>query len=107
MHFCACLTSIRRLKWQTPFEALRKKKPDVSHLRIFGCGAYVFLLEDVRTNKLSLNLRLWFILDSLLAIRDFVSIASLLGTSLSALPPSLMKPIFRTAPMANSNILWN
>jgi len=23
------------------------------HLCIFGCGAYVFLLEDVRTNKLS------------------------------------------------------
>jgi len=71
MHFCACLTdtmwefswdyaihiynhtSICHLKWQTPFEALRNEKPDVSHLCIFGCGAYVFLLEDVRTNKLS------------------------------------------------------
>jgi len=46
-------TPIRCLKWQTPFEALRNKKPDVSHLHIFRCGAYVFLLEDVRANKLS------------------------------------------------------
>jgi len=71
MHFCACLTdtmwefswdhaihvynrtSIRCLKWQTPFEALRNEKPDVSHLHVFGCGAYVFLPEDVRANKLS------------------------------------------------------
>jgi len=28
-------------------------KPDVSHLCIFGCGAYVFLSEDVQANKLS------------------------------------------------------
>jgi len=38
-------TPICRLKWQTPFEALRNEKPDVSHLRVFGCGAYVFLPE--------------------------------------------------------------
>jgi len=46
-------TPICCLKWLTPFEALRNKKPDVSHLCIFGCGAYVFLPEDVRANKLS------------------------------------------------------
>ena len=41
-------TPIHHLKWQTPYEALRSDKPDVSHLRVFGCGAYIFLLEDVR-----------------------------------------------------------
>jgi len=46
-------TPICRLKWLTPFEALRNKKPDVSHLCIFSCGAYIFLLEDIRANKLS------------------------------------------------------
>jgi len=46
-------TPIHRLKWQTPFEALRNKKPDVSHLCIFRCSAYIFLPEDIRANKLS------------------------------------------------------
>jgi len=49
-----------------------------------------------------LNPRLWFISDSLLAIRDFASIASPLGASLSALPPYLMKPFSCAALMANS-----
>ena len=65
MHFHACLTNtmweyswdhtihvynhtpMTHLKWQTPFEALRHETPDVLHLHIFGCGAYVFLPEDV------------------------------------------------------------
>jgi len=46
-------TLIHCLKWQTPYDALRSNKPDVSHLHVFRCGAYVFLLEDVRANKLS------------------------------------------------------
>ncbi|KAL1657806.1 hypothetical protein GGF50DRAFT_18630, partial [Schizophyllum commune] len=28
-------------------------KPDISHLRVFGCGAYVFIPEEKRQNKLS------------------------------------------------------
>ena len=45
-------TPIRRLKWKTPHEALYKEKPDISHLRVFGCGAYVFIPEEKRQNKL-------------------------------------------------------
>ena len=48
-------TSIKCLNWKTPFEALRAEKPDVSHLWIFGCGAYVFLPEDIRINKLCIS----------------------------------------------------
>jgi Integrase core domain len=33
--------------YKTPFERLHCTKPDVAHLRVFGCGAYVFLPEDV------------------------------------------------------------
>jgi len=54
-----------------------------------------------------LNLRLWFILNSLLAIRDFASIASHLDASLLALPLFLMKPSSCAALMANSDTLWN
>jgi hypothetical protein len=39
--------------YKTPFERLHRTKPDVAHLRVFGCGAYVFLPEDVRSNNLS------------------------------------------------------
>ena len=46
-------TPIQRHNWKTPFENLEHTKPDVTHLHVFGCGAYVFLLEEVRTNKLN------------------------------------------------------
>ena len=46
-------TPIKRLKSKTPYEALNRDKPDISHLRILGCGAYVFLHEDVQQDVLS------------------------------------------------------
>ncbi|PIL29084.1 hypothetical protein GSI_09132 [Ganoderma sinense ZZ0214-1] len=46
-------TPTRRLEWRTPYELLNGTKPDISHLRVFGCGAYVFLPPEVRKNKLS------------------------------------------------------
>jgi hypothetical protein len=39
--------------YKTPFERLHCTKCDVAHLRVFRCGAYVFLPEDVRSNNLS------------------------------------------------------
>ena len=36
-----------------PFENLKCTKPDVTHLCVFGCGAYVFLPEEVHVNKLN------------------------------------------------------
>ena len=32
---------------------LKLQRPDVSYFRVFGCGAYVFLPEEVRQNKLA------------------------------------------------------
>ena len=46
-------TPMKRLDWRTPYEILHGSKPDISHLRVFGCGAYVFLPPEVRKNKLS------------------------------------------------------
>ena len=37
-------TPIKRLKSKTPYEAINRVKPDISHLQILGCGAYVCLL---------------------------------------------------------------
>jgi hypothetical protein len=39
--------------YKMPFERLHHTEPDVAHLRVFRCGAYVFLPEDVQSNNLS------------------------------------------------------
>jgi len=36
------------LKGMTLYEAWFKRKPDVSHLRVWGCLAYVFIQKDKR-----------------------------------------------------------
>jgi hypothetical protein len=40
------------LNWRTPSELLLGKPPSISHLRVFGCGAYVHLPADTRGGKL-------------------------------------------------------
>jgi len=51
-------TPIWRLDWKTPREFLTKEKPNISHLHILGCGAYVFIHKDLHVNKLSPKLEL-------------------------------------------------
>ena len=46
-------TPVQCLAWHMPFEALNLQKLDISHLQVFGCGAYVFIPEEVRQNKLA------------------------------------------------------
>ena len=46
-------TPMRRLGWSTPYQKMTSQKPTIDHLRVFGCGAYVFIPAEVRKNKLS------------------------------------------------------
>ena len=46
-------TPIQCHNWKMLFENMEHTKPDVTHLCVFGCGVYVFLPEEVRTNKLN------------------------------------------------------
>ena len=46
-------TPVCHLNWQTPHQTLKGDKPYVNHLRVFGCGAYVFIPAEVRGNKLA------------------------------------------------------
>ena len=50
---CYNRTPVRRLKWETPYTALNRQLPDISHLRVFGCGAYVHIPKETRSNALS------------------------------------------------------
>jgi len=47
IHVWNCLPT-STLKGMTPHEAWFKRKPDVSHLRVWGCLAYVFIQKDKR-----------------------------------------------------------
>jgi len=71
MHLAACLppswwefcilhavhihnrTPMERINWMMPIGLLTGKKPDVSLLRVFGCGAYVLIPPERRINKLA------------------------------------------------------
>ena len=44
---------MHRHNWHTPYEVLNKKQPDIAHLYVFGCAAYIHLHEDVRANKMA------------------------------------------------------
>src|SRR5882724_11982514 len=44
---------LHHINWQTPYELLNDERPSISHLKVFGCGAYVFLPAEVRANKLA------------------------------------------------------
>jgi len=46
-------TPIKCLKWKTPQEIFTGEKPKISHLCVFGCGAYVYLPNKVCANKLT------------------------------------------------------
>jgi hypothetical protein len=50
---CYNRTPINHLNWQTPFALLNNEIPDISHLRVFGCSAYIHIPESCRKNKLS------------------------------------------------------
>jgi hypothetical protein len=44
---------LRRHGWQTPYQLLYGEIPSIDHLRIFGCGAYVFIPAERRADKLA------------------------------------------------------
>lgn len=46
-------TPVKRLGWRTPYELLHGEQPTIDHLRVFGCGAYVFIPKEARKNKMS------------------------------------------------------
>ena len=46
-------TPMRRLDWHTPYEGIYKEAPEIEHLRVMGCGAYVYLHKEVRKNTLT------------------------------------------------------
>ena len=46
-------TPMQPLDWKTPKGYLEKVDPDISHLHILGCRAYIFIHKDLQARKLS------------------------------------------------------
>ena len=46
-------TPLERHNWHTLYEMLHKQQPDIAHLQVFGCAAYVHIPEDIGTNKMA------------------------------------------------------
>ena len=44
---------IKQLNNKIPYELVYGTKPNILHFRVMGCGAYVFLHGDQRSNKLA------------------------------------------------------
>jgi len=57
-------TPVQRIDWQTPKGYLDEFEPDLSHIHILGCGAYVFIHKDLQANKLSPKSELMTFLDN-------------------------------------------
>src|SRR6266853_2123586 len=46
-------TPMRCLKWDTPYTLLNGKAPDIFHLKVFGCSAYVHIPKETCANRLT------------------------------------------------------
>jgi hypothetical protein len=46
-------TPMRCLKWDTPYTLLNGEAPNISHLKVFGCSAYVHIPKEMRANGLA------------------------------------------------------
>jgi len=46
-------TPVARLRWCTPHEMLKGEMPNIDHLGVFGCGAFVYLPATARANKMA------------------------------------------------------
>ena len=51
-HIYNC-TPVARLNWHTPHKMLKGELPNIDHLCVFGCGAFVYLPAMARANKMA------------------------------------------------------
>ena len=64
-------TPVKHIAWCTPFEVLNSTRPDISHLRVFRCGAYVYIPDDVWVNKLTPRAEVMIFLGYTSGMKDF------------------------------------
>jgi hypothetical protein len=84
--------------YKTPFERLHHTKPDVAHLRVFRCGAYVFLPEDMQSNNLSLRSELMTFIGIVEGTRGYIFMRSPNNNIFTAIQALFDKTLFPKCP---------
>ncbi len=64
-------TPMHHLKWDTPYTLLNGEAPDISHLKVFGCGVYVHISKETHANGLAPKSELIAYLDHTEGIKAF------------------------------------
>jgi Reverse transcriptase (RNA-dependent DNA polymerase) len=84
--------------YKMPFERLHCTKPDAAHLRVFGCGAYVFLPEDVRSNNLSPRSELMTFIGLIEGTKGYIFMRSPNNVVFTAIQALFDKTLFSKCP---------
>jgi hypothetical protein len=84
--------------YKTPFERLHHTKPDVAHLRVFRCEAYVFLPEDVRSNNLSPRSELMTFIGLIEGTKGYIFMRSPNNNVFTAIQALFDKTLFSKCP---------
>ncbi|EKG08999.1 Integrase catalytic core, partial [Macrophomina phaseolina MS6] len=59
--YLANRTPQRKINWMTPFQHVTQSKPDLSHLRVYGCKAFPLRKDIKRSHKLEERAHLGFL----------------------------------------------
>ena len=81
-----------------PFENLKHIKPDVTHLCVFRCGAYVFLPEEVHVNKLNPKSELMIFLGCPQGIKGYLFMRGLNNVLFTAVQALFDETLFPKCP---------
>jgi hypothetical protein len=103
IHVYNC-TPIMRHNWKTPFENLEHIEPDVTHLHVFGCGAYIFLPEEVCHNKLNPKSKLMTFIGYPQGVKEYLFMRSPNNVLFTAVQALFNKTLYPKCPDMSSGI---
>ena len=81
-----------------PFENLKHTKPDVTHLRVFGCGVYVLLSEEVHVNNSNPKSKLMTFLGYPQSTKGYLSMRGLNNVLFTAVQALFYETLFLKCP---------
>ena len=90
---------------RTPHEMLKGEMPNIDHLHVFGCGAFVYLPATARANKMAPKLELMTYVGAALAMSATSCLCAPPMQCLLLHMPSLMSVISLAAPKTGTNLL--